>query len=88
MLYINITYLYIYIFPIGYSPLAIPYWLFPVGYSLLAMPFWLLPIDCSMNLAWARTRAWPWQWHCTGLGYAHGCGHIPDCSQGKALAID
>ena len=27
--------IYIYIFPIGYSLLAIPYWLFPIGYSLL-----------------------------------------------------
>ena len=25
--------MYIYIFPIGYSLLAIPYWLFPIGYS-------------------------------------------------------
>ena len=37
-----------YVFPIGYSLLAIPYRLFPIGYSLLAIPYQLFLIGYSL----------------------------------------
>ena len=41
--------IYIYIFPIGYSLLAIPCWLFPIGYSLLAIPMPIRICLCACN---------------------------------------
>ena len=48
IIYIYI-YIYIYVYIYIYSLLAIPHWLFPIGYSLLAIPMPIRICLCACN---------------------------------------